>query len=116
DHMWLHEGFGSYMQPLYLQWLRGQREYDAWLLFQRRTLMNKVPIVSRKPMTEAAVSRDESGPGNDIYYKGSLLLHTLRNLIGDEAFFQATRVLVYGRPDPRPGNFAPRYATTQDFI
>ena len=25
DDMWLHEGFGSYMQPLYLQWLRGDR-------------------------------------------------------------------------------------------
>ena len=22
DDMWLHEGFGSYMQPLYAQWLR----------------------------------------------------------------------------------------------
>jgi hypothetical protein len=23
---------------------------------------------------------------------------------------------VYGRPDPKPGNFAPHYATTHDFI
>ena len=23
---------------------------------------------------------------------------------------------MYGRPDPRPGNFAPRYATTPEFI
>ncbi len=116
DHMWLHEGFGSYMQPLYLQWLRGDREYDAWLLFQRKFLQNKVPIVSGRSLTEEGVYNGDTGPGNDIYYKGSLLLHTLRNLIGDKAFFEATRMLVYGRPDPKPGNFAPRYGTTRDFI
>ena len=27
DDMWLHEGFGTYMQPLYMQWLRGDMEY-----------------------------------------------------------------------------------------
>jgi aminopeptidase N len=116
DDMWLHEGFGSYMQPLYLQWLRGDREYDAWLLTQRKTLANKVPIVSGHSMVEDAVYNDRTGPGNDIYYKGSLLLHTLRNLIGDQAFFAATRELVYGNTDPKPGNFKPRYATTRDFI
>jgi aminopeptidase N len=44
------------------------------------------------------------------------VLHTLRGLIGDDAFFRAVRELVYGTQDPRPGNFAPRYATTPDFI
>ncbi|MFC7302282.1 M1 family metallopeptidase [Cognatiluteimonas weifangensis] len=116
DDMWLHEGFGSYMQPLYLQWLRGDREYDAWLLNQRKTLANKVPIVSGHAMTEDAVYNRETGPGLDIYYKGSLLLHTLRQLIGDQAFFAATRQLVYGTATPRPGNFRPRYASTRDFI
>lgn len=114
--MWLHEGFGSYMQPLYLQWLHGDREYYAWLLNQRKTLQNKVPIASRESLTEDQIYNPVTGPGNDIYYKGSLLLHALRNLIGDEAFFAATRDLVYGRTDPAPGNFEPRYASTQDFI
>jgi aminopeptidase N len=116
DHMWLHEGFGSYMQPLYLQWLHGDREYEAWLLDQRRTLANDEPLVSGHGMTGEAVYSDETGPGLDIYYKGSLLLHSLRALIGDDAFFDATRQLVYGRTDPEPGNFEPRYGTTADFI
>ena len=116
DHMWLHEGFGSYMQPLYLQWLHGDREYEAWLLDQRRTLANDEPLVSGHSMTGEAVYSDETGPGLDIYYKGSLLLHSLRALIGDDAFFEATRQLVYGRTDPEPGNFEPRYGTTADFI
>ena len=55
------------------------------------------------------------GAGVDVYFKGSWLLHTLRWLIGDEAFGEAMRRLVYGRPDPKPGNFTPRYAATRDF-
>jgi aminopeptidase N len=43
------------------------------------------------------------------------VLHTLRNLIGDDAFWTANRREVYGRPDPRPGNFQPRFGSTSEF-
>ena len=116
DDLWLHEGFGSYMQPLYLQWLRGDMEYMAALMKMRAALVNQYPVVSGRAMTEHDVSKKERGPGNDVYYKGALMLHTLRGLIGDEAFFRATRELVYGTDTPKPGNFKPRYASTSDFI
>jgi aminopeptidase N len=116
DDMWLHEGFGSYMQPLYLQYLRGDMDYQGALLDQRAGLVNKVPIVSGHTMTEEAVYNHDDGPGNDIYAKGSLMLHALRGLIGDAAFFRSIRELVYGRDDPRPGNFGTRYASTADYI
>jgi aminopeptidase N len=115
DDMWLHEGYGTYMQPLYLQWRGGEMPYMQTLWKQRIALMNRFPVVSGKPMTEEQVYNKDIGPGNDIYYKGSLVLHTLRWLIGDTAFFDATRRIVYGRPDPRPGNFTPRFASTKDY-
>ncbi len=116
DDLWLHEGYGTYMQPLYLQWLRGDMEYMAALMKMRAALMNEYPVVSGRSMTEHDVSKKERGPGNDVYYKGALMLHTLRGLIGDDAFFRATRELVYGTDAPKPGNFKPRYASTNDFI
>jgi aminopeptidase N len=116
DDMWLHEGFGSYMQPLYSQWLHGDMDYMARLNAQRAGIRNKSPIVSGKPLREDDVYNPDRGPGNDIYAKASNVLHTLRTLIGDEAFFKATRLIVYGRDDPRPGNFTPRFASTQDFV
>jgi aminopeptidase N len=116
DDMWLHEGLGSYMQPLYSQWLHGDMEYMARLNTQRTTLQNKFPIISGHAMSEDLVYDPKVGPGNDIYAKGSSALHTLRTLIGDEAFFKAIRLVVYGRVDPKPGNFAPRYAGTKDFV
>jgi aminopeptidase N len=117
DDMWLHEGLGSYMQPLYMQYLHGDQEYFAALMQQRAGIRNKAPLVSGKHKREEDVyDLKRGGPGGDIYTKGSLVLHTLRGLIGDDAFFRAVRELVYGTPDPRPGNFSPRYATTPDFI
>lgn len=116
DDMWLHEGFGTYMQPLYLQWLRGDMEYMAALMKMRTTLANQHPIVSGHTMVEEDVYDGEKGPGLDIYYKAALMLHSLRELIGDEAFFDATRELVYGTDTPKPGAFKPRYASTNDFV
>jgi len=59
---------------------------------------------------------DKTGPGQDLYLKGAWILHALRGLIGDEAFFTSVRRFVYGRDDPAPGNFQPRLATTREYI
>ncbi len=116
DDMWLHEGLGSYMQPLYGRWLHGDRYMQTELAQNQRELRNRFPLVSGRSMSEDEVYKDEIGPGNDIYVKGSLIAHSLRMLIGDEAFHEALTTLVYGRPDPRPGNFAPIYRSTPDFL
>lgn len=116
DDFWLHEGFGSYMQPLYAQWLRGDMAYMAALMKQRAGLVNKYPVISGRGLPENEVYAAGQGPGNDTYYKGSLMLHTLRGLIGGDALFRATRELVYGTATPKPGNFRPRHASTDDFI
>ncbi len=113
DDFWLHEGFASYMQPLYLQYLRGERDYQVAMHEQRIRIVNKFPMVTGHSMSEHEVSH---GPGNDVYFKGSHILHTLRGQIGDAAFFKAVRLLIYGRDDPKPGNFSPRYSTTKEFV
>lgn len=115
DDMWLQEGFGAYMQPLYTQWLHGDMAYHARLFAQRKGLRNRFPLVSGKTQCEHVVYLPDHGPGGDIYAKGSLVLHSLRDLLGDRAFFEAIRRLVYGRPDPKPGDFRPVTASTRDF-
>jgi aminopeptidase N len=116
DDMWLHEGFGTYMQPLYGQYFYGDMPYFAMLQNERAMVKNAFPIVKGQSQFEHEVYDADHGPGNDIYYKGSLMLHTLRQMIGDQAFFESIRRLVYGRPDPKPGNFQPHYATTREYI
>ncbi|WP_199535893.1 M1 family metallopeptidase [Dyella psychrodurans] len=116
DDMWLHEAFATYWQPFYSWSLNGDMGYYAWLGRLRMTLRDRHPLVSGKNETEAQVYDEVNGPGQDIYNKGALMLHSLRALIGDRAFFDSIRLLVYGRPDPKPGNFEPHYASSRDFV
>ncbi|MTV41882.1 M1 family metallopeptidase [Duganella radicis] len=117
DDMWLHEGFGSYMQPLYMESLRGEMEFQSALFEFRKQVSNKAPVVSGKTQRIEDIYKEErGGPGLDIYVKGALILHTLRNLIGDEPFFTATRRMVYGTNTPAPGNFQPRWSGSKEFI
>ena len=116
DDMWLHEGFGTYMQPLYARWLNGDRYMEAELAEMRKTVANRFPLVSGRSQDSGTVYNGETGPGLDLYYKGALVAHSLRLLIGDEAFFRSLRRLIYDTPDPRPGQFHPLYRTTPDLI
>ncbi|WP_242182132.1 M1 family metallopeptidase [Sphingomonas sp. CARO-RG-8B-R24-01] len=116
DDYWLHEGYTEYMQPFYGRWREGAARYAVMMDDQRNRIANLRPIVSGKPRTEEQVYEvAKGGPGQDIYYKGAWMLHTLRGLIGDRAFRDVTRLAVYGRLDPRPGNFVPRYGTTDEY-
>lgn len=116
DDFWLHEGYGAYMQPAYGRWREGEARYAAMMSGQRGTIQNKVPIVRGRLITEEEVyETSKGGPGQDIYVKGSWMLHTLRGLIGDQAFWDVTRLAVYGRPDPKPGNFRPRFGSTEEY-
>jgi aminopeptidase N len=116
DDYWLHEGYGTYMQPLYSQWREGRARYAAMMQTERGSIMNLKPITQQRVTTEEEVYElDKGGAGQDIYYKGSWMLHTLRGLIGDKAFFDVTRLAVYGRPDPKPGNFTPRFGSSKEY-
>ena len=116
DDYWLHEGYEEYMQPYYGLWREGDARYAAMMDGQRNQIENKVPIVRGRVITEEDVYEpSRGGPGQDIYYKGAWMLHTLRWLIGDKAWGDVTRLAVYGRIDPKPGNFSPRYGSTTEY-
>ncbi|AOH85340.1 peptidase M1 [Sphingomonas panacis] len=116
DDFWLHEGYATYMQPFYGLWREGDARYATMLDDERNKITDLRPMVSGASRTEEDVYRiDRGGPGQDIYYKGSWMLHSLRWLIGDRAFGEVTRLAVYGRSDPKPGNFTPHFLTSADY-
>lgn len=116
DHLWLHESLGTYMQPLYAGHLDGPAAYRAYMDKLRSKLNNRFALVSGNSRAEHEVANDQLGPGLDVYYKGAWMLHSLRHLIGDKAFFAAVRELVYGTPEPNPDQIEPLHRTTNDFI
>ncbi|RKF19077.1 M1 family peptidase [Altericroceibacterium spongiae] len=113
--MWLHEGYGTYMQPLYLRWSKGETAYRAALWDSRKKIISRVPLAPKSAISSAYYNDEEAGWGGDIYYKGAWILHSLREYIGDEAFFAGTTKLVYGTSDPKPGQFRWQLADTEDF-
>lgn len=88
--MWLHEGFGTYMQPLYEEQLAGKEKYLEYMR-SIRYFSNAMAIAPRE------VRSGDQIYGGDIYYKGAWILHSLRFLVGDDAFFElcgAWRILI----------------------
>ncbi|MEO8450821.1 MAG: M1 family metallopeptidase [Gemmatimonadota bacterium] len=99
---WLHEGFGSYMQPLYAEKLGGKAAYRTVIARLRAGIKNKYPVAPRGPLTAGEVyfePPDYLNSTGDMYGKGAVVLHTLRGLLGDRLFFQLLRRWLYPTPD-----------------
>ncbi len=113
--MWIHEGFGTYMQALYLESVGGavryQREVGRW------RALNRGPVAPREVRSSQQIY---FGPGgsNDIYFKGALVLHTLRWLLGDESFRQSLREFCYPTEAARKATDGTqvRLVDTGDFV
>jgi aminopeptidase N len=89
--MWIHEGFGTYMQPLYREKREGRDAYNQEM--QGQHCKNLTPVAPREHRDSAQIYSGDSG--NDIYRKGSWVLHTLRWQLGDEKFFASLRRFCY---------------------
>jgi len=89
---WIHEGFGTYTQALYLEDQVGKEKYIEYMRHMR-TFQNRLPIapVSSKTSVEAWRA--------PIYPKGAWILHTLRYQLGDEDFFKTLRRMAYPKPE-----------------
>jgi aminopeptidase N len=97
--MWIHEGIGTYMQALYLERRRGRKAYDIEMEKNRRVLNNRKAVAPRESQDSKQIYFGaDGGHDNDIYYKGSWIVHTLRWVLGDETFFTVLRRWAY--PDP----------------
>ncbi len=85
---WIHEGLGTYMQPLYLEKKFGKKLYIDYLR-SIKNFANKKPVAPREPQTAG------ESYNLDIYYKGAWIIHTLRYYLGDEIFFKVLRRWAY---------------------
>jgi aminopeptidase N len=119
--MWLHEGFQSYLDSLYVEAIGGEAALRDSIAGKRRQLNNLQPVAPRESRTAREIYNlgpDYVRSDGDIYSKGALVLHTLRYLVGDEAFFKAYRQMAY--PDPALERVSDggqcRFATTDDFL
>jgi hypothetical protein len=89
---WLSEGFAQYFAALYAQRERGDDQFTSVLRQMRRTAMDQSP---NGPVWLGYRLGHLKGDSRIfralVYNKGAMVLHMLRRLMGDEAFFRGLR-------------------------
>ncbi|MEO1010696.1 MAG: M1 family metallopeptidase [Bacteroidota bacterium] len=74
--MWIHEGFTAYSENLFLDYYHGPEAAADYVIGTRGLIRNDRPIIGKYDVNHEGSS--------DMYYKGSNMLHTLRQLIEDD--------------------------------
>jgi len=74
--MWVHEGFTSYSETIYLDYHFGTKAAEDYVIGLRKNIQNDKPVIG-------TYNVNSRGSG-DMYYKGSNLLHTIRQLVDDD--------------------------------
>ena len=75
--MWIHESFTAYSENLFLDYYYGKEASADYVIGTRKNISNDIPIIG-------PYNVNKNGSGGDMYYKGSNILHTLRQLIEDD--------------------------------
>jgi aminopeptidase N len=74
--MWIHEGWTTYLEELYVEYRWGKEDGIKYINGMKPKIYNLRPIVA-----ERGVNAD---PTEDQYFKGALMLNTLRSVIDDD--------------------------------
>lgn len=77
---WVHEGFTSYSESLYTEYLFGKDAGADYVIGTRKTIDNDVPVIG-----DYEVNRDGSG---DMYNKAANMLHTIRHLVNNDSLWK----------------------------
>jgi aminopeptidase N len=103
--IWLQEGFATYSEMIFAEHKKG---YDSSLFYASHwlagTINNKLPVVGPPD-----VSYWDYKDG-DVYNKGALILHTIRNIVNDSTLFFDILQTFYRE------HAASSHVTTADFI
>ncbi|MCS6822069.1 MAG: M1 family metallopeptidase [Microscillaceae bacterium] len=80
-HVWLHEGFATYCEMLYIEKMFGRNKYLENINFLRTYGNNNLPVLGRENINE---NMFENG---NVYFKGACVIHDLREEINDDKIF-----------------------------
>jgi aminopeptidase N len=104
-HIWLNEGFATYSQAVYHEGAYGGQNYSDFMLAQ----MNRAKTASGSIYVQDISDESQIFNSARTYSKGAVVLHMLRGIVGDSAFFRILRTYA---SDP---SLAYSNAVTEDF-
>jgi len=104
-HIWLNEGFATYLVPVYLEATQGKFAYDNQIASEMSSARTAQGSIWVQDITNVW----EIFNGARSYAKGACVLHMLRGVTGDSTFFDIMYTYAH-HPSVRHG-----VATTEDF-
>jgi aminopeptidase N len=75
--MWIHEGWTTYLECLYVEYMYGHDDYLKYVNGYKSKVQNRQPIIAPRGVNAT--------PPQDMYFKGALFLNTLRSVVNDDA-------------------------------
>ena len=82
--MWIHEGFTTHAESLFIDYYYGKEASAAYVIGTRKRIQNEYPIIG-----DYNVNKEGS---SDMYYKGANIIHMIRQICkGDEKWRQILR-------------------------
>jgi aminopeptidase N len=74
--MWIHEGWTTYLECLYVEYMYGHDDYLKYVNAYKTKVKNAKPIIAERGVN--------AEPPQDQYFKGALFLNTLRSIVNDD--------------------------------
>ncbi|MGP8174619.1 MAG: M1 family metallopeptidase [Terracidiphilus sp.] len=75
--MWIHEGWTTYLESLYVEYRWGKDDAIKYLNGDKAKVKNLRPIIAERGVN--------AEPTEDQYFKGALMINTLRSVVNDDA-------------------------------
>ena len=75
--MWVQEGWTNYLESLYVEQVFGHDDGIKYANSYKSKVQNKTPIITTRGR--------HMEPPQDMYFKGGLMLHTMRGVMNDDA-------------------------------
>jgi aminopeptidase N len=75
--MWIHEGWTTYLESLYVEYTYGHDDALKYLNAYKSKVKNLRPIIAPRNVNAT--------PPEDQYFKGALFINTLRSIVNDDA-------------------------------
>jgi aminopeptidase N len=74
--MWIHEGWTTYLESLYVEYMYGHEDAIKYLNGYKPKVKDDFPIITARGVN--------GEPPQDQYFKGALFINTLRSVVNDD--------------------------------
>ena len=98
SHAWLNEGFATYFDALFHEHHKGTDEFRYYMHQNAKAYFREDAEHYRRPIVTNVYKEPIDLFDHHLYEKGSLVLHMLRYMLGDAAFWGSLQQYVIGQP------------------